>query len=81
MTQRKPDGEHSGGRRKSETRQRGQQVHVRFSNDEYGTLLDASRRTGIPAARLLREAFLLAEATDLVGRIGADHEYGEDGNG
>jgi hypothetical protein len=33
--------------------------------------------TGVPAARLLREVFLLADGTDLVGEIGLMHEEGD----
>jgi hypothetical protein len=58
MTQRKPDGTHTGGRRKSESRQRQNFVGVRFSRHEYGLLELAAAATGKPMARLLREAFL-----------------------
>jgi hypothetical protein len=58
VTQRKPEGAHTGGRRKSENRQRQNFVGVRFNRDEYGLLELTAARTGKPMARLLRDAFL-----------------------
>jgi hypothetical protein len=60
MTQRKADGEHTSGRRKSENRQRNQFVGVRFNDAEYAALTDAMTTTGKRPSTLLRETFLKA---------------------
>jgi hypothetical protein len=52
MTQRKPDGTHGGGRRKSENRQRQKLVAVRFNSDEYGLPELTAAATGKPIALL-----------------------------
>lgn len=61
MTQRKTDGAHTEGRRKSENRRRQKLVAVRFTSDEYNVLVLAAVRTGKSQALLLREAFLRSE--------------------
>ena len=73
MNQRKPEGARTGGRRKSEKRQRQKFVGVRFNSAEYAALTEAMARTGKPAGQLLRETFLVAYdarlLADLAGEV------------
>jgi len=69
MSQRKPDGEHTGGRRKSENRKRQRIVAVRFSDAEYETLAAAMTSSGLSAGRVLRETFLVAEFNHLLPEL------------
>lgn len=78
MSQRKPGGQHTDGRRKSENRQRQKLVGVRFGPVEYEALTEAAEWSGKSAAAVLRETFIVAREHGLLPDLHGIYEDAPD---